>query len=136
MLLWILIGVVLLVLEILSSTFFILFFGLGALSIAGLLFFTPFALHYQVAGFAFLSFLYLVLFRKLLKFKKQKNSYEVSHDLIGEMATVYEDIAPYQEGKVLVGDTFWKATSLAQIHKGTKVKIIGQNNLTLEVKPL
>ena len=136
MLLWILIGVSLLVLEILSSTFFILFFGLAALSIAGLLFFTLFAFHYQLIGFALLSFLYLVVFRKFFKFKKKKQSHDLFPELIGASALVSEDIFPCEFGKVLVGDTFWRATSLVEIQKGKKVTVIAQNNLTLEVKPL
>lgn len=136
MLLWILIGITLLVLEILSSTFFIVFFGLSALSIAGLLFFTFFAFHYQVIGFALLSFLYLVVFRKLFKSKRKKAHSDFPHELIGSIALVHEEILPNQFGKVLIGDTFWKATSLVEIQKGEKVKIIAQNNLTLEVKPL
>lgn len=136
MLLWILIGVSLLVLEILSSTFFILFFGLAALSIAGLLFFTFFAMHYQVLGFALLSFLYLVIFRKLLKLKKKKTQYDLSLQLIGEIALASEEISPQKIGKVLIGDTLWSATSSVVIKKGEKVTIVAQNNLTVEVKPL
>lgn len=136
MLLWILVGISLLVLEILSSTFFILFFGLAALSIAGILFFVFFAIHYQVIGFALLSFLYLVIFRKLFKFKKKKQNHDFCPELIGAVAFVSEHISPHEFGKVLIGDISWKATSLVEIQKGEKVTIISQNNLTLEVKPL
>lgn len=134
MLAWLLVGITLLILEILSASFFIIFFGLGALTLAALLYFFFFPLHYQLLGFAVFAFLYFVIFRKLLKKKKKKT--DLQEELIGRIAYVQESIEPYQCGKVLVGDTSWSATASIQIQKGSHVKILAHNNLTLEVTPL
>jgi membrane protein implicated in regulation of membrane protease activity len=137
MYLWICIGVVLLILEILTSTFFILFFGLAALSIALLLCFIIIPLHVQVLIFACISLLYVAFLRKALKHKKQRTSLlQIDEEFLGKPAFVHESILPNFPGKVLIGDTLWKATSSQQIPKGGKVKIISQNNLTVEVEIL
>ncbi len=137
MYLWICIGVILLILEILTSTFFVLFFGLAALSTALLLCFIIIPLHVQVLIFACISLLYVAFLRKALNHKKRQPSLpQNDEEFLGKLALVYESISRNSPGKVLIGDTLWKATSSQEIPKGGKVKIISQNNLTVEVKIL
>jgi len=135
MYLWICIGVILLILELLTSTFFILFFGLAALNVAMILYFIMVPLHVQVLIFACISLLYVAFLRKVLKHKKkQTSSLQLNEEFLGKPALVHESISPNFPGKVLVGDTLWTATSTQEISKGKKVKIISQNNLTVEVE--
>jgi membrane protein implicated in regulation of membrane protease activity len=137
MYLWICVGVVLLIIEILTSTFFILFFALAALSIALLLYFILIPLHIQVLIFACISVLYVAFLRKALKYKKkQPPLFVMDEEFLGKRALVHKSISLNLPGKVLIGDTLWKATSHQEIPKGQKVKIISQNNLTLEVELL
>ena len=57
------------------------------------------------------------------------------YSLLGKTATVSETVTPY-EGKVLVGDVFWRAVSEdgTELPKGTVVSITGQDGTTLKVK--
>jgi len=134
MLTWILLGIALLVIEVLSVSFFMVFFGLGALTIAAILYFFVFPLPYQILGFSLLSCVYLACFRKLLK--KRRKPFLIDSELIGAIALVKEDILPNAPGKILVGDTLWQATADRAILQGEKVKVLAHNNLTLEVKSL
>jgi membrane protein implicated in regulation of membrane protease activity len=56
-------------------------------------------------------------------------------ELIGEEATVIEDIDP--EGKVVIMDEIWKATANGKkFHKGERVRIRGAQGLVLIVEDL
>lgn len=134
MLAWILIGIALLMIELLSTSFFIVFFGAGALTVAALMHFFVLTTPYQILGFALLSLTYFALFRKVLKKRKKTSSFE--SELIGAIAITEEDLVPHIPGKILVGDTCWKAISGVAIQKGSQVKVLAHNNLTLEVTPL
>lgn len=137
MLIWIFLGVILLILELLSLSFFIAFFGIGALCVALCLFFVALPLYSQVLLFGFTSLLLLLLFKKIFKPKKNFiSSPSETSDIIDAVAIVHADISPHALGKVYVGDTLWNATSSVTIHKGSEVKIISQKNLILEVRPL
>jgi inner membrane protein len=134
MIMWMFIGIALLVIELLSTTFFILFFGLAALTTAGIAYIWTIPLHDEILWFTICAFLYFICFRKLLK--KKKKTPDTQDELIGQLARAYEDIMPHQLGKVMVGDTCWTATSTLPVQKGSQVKILAHHNLTLEVTPL
>lgn len=134
MLMWMFIGIALLIIELLSATFFILFFGLAALTTAGIAYVWALPLHDEILWFTILAFVYFICFRKLLK--KKKKPLDTQDELVGQLALAHEDIMPNQLGKVMVGDTCWTATSALPVRKGTSVKILAHHNLTLEVTPL
>lgn len=137
MLLWILLGIVFLIAEILTTSFFIVFFGLAALSIALISSFFFITLPTQVIVFASLAFLYILVFRKLFRKKRSQPITDFSDtSLIGEIGLIQEDIPLSGYGKVVVRDICWKAVSNTALTRGTKVKIIQQHNLTLEVRGL
>ncbi|MCH9630420.1 MAG: hypothetical protein S4CHLAM37_04190 [Chlamydiia bacterium] len=137
MLLWILIGVIFLIAEILTTSFFIVFFGLAAFTIAAICSIWLLQLPMQIGGFAVLALLYLLVFRRLFKKRKVKAVTDFSDtSLIGEIGLIQEDVPSSGYGKVLVRDTYWRAVSNQNLGKGTKVKIINQQNLTLEVQVL
>jgi membrane-bound serine protease (ClpP class) len=57
-----------------------------------------------------------------------------SSGMIGEIGIVRQALTP--EGKVFVHGELWKATAKLPIVEGTRVKVIGIENLVLEVEPL
>ncbi|MBW1777967.1 MAG: nodulation protein NfeD [Deltaproteobacteria bacterium] len=54
--------------------------------------------------------------------------------IVGEIGVVKKDIDP--EGKVFVHGELWNAVSITPIQKGVKVRVIGIQNLVLEVEPV
>jgi membrane-bound serine protease (ClpP class) len=54
--------------------------------------------------------------------------------MIGEIGVVRQALNP--EGKVFVHGELWKATAKLPVVEGTRVRVIGIEDLVLEVEPL
>jgi membrane-bound serine protease (ClpP class) len=54
--------------------------------------------------------------------------------MIGEIGIVRQALTPV--GKVFVHGELWKATAKLPIVEGSRVRVIGVENLVLEVEPL
>ena len=132
--LWICIGALLLIIEMLSATFFMLFFSLAAFSTALILYCITLPLHFQILAFSLLTALYFLFLRKV--FRRKKVAVQIDNDLLHRKAIVHEAITPSRPGKVLIGDTLWVATSSQTLIQGQSVKILSLNNLTVEVQAL
>ena len=136
---WLAGGLVLMVIELATpSGFFIMFFGLGALTV-GLL--TRFGL----AGpswvewllFTALSVMYVLLFRNRLAQRLQlPQSVEVD-SLVGELATPRERIAPGAVGRIELRGANWNARndSPVMIEPGQRCRVVKVDGLLLFVKP-
>ena len=132
---WILIGVVLLALEIFTTSFFLLFFGIAALAVALLLFFIPFSLPIQILIFTILSALFFFAGKKIIK-KTKKSDDHPEDAMIHQIGTANTSSNESGYLKVLVGDTVWNAKCSTHLKKGQQVKVVAINNLTLEVEPI
>ena len=137
--LWIAFGLALTVAELATpSGFFIIFFGLAALTVgvlAGL----------DMAGgtwvqwllFSVLSILFILLFRGRLQAKVQMPESRDVDTLIGELAVVQERILPGAVGKVEVRGSMWSArnTSNVTLDAGQRARVAAVDGLTLTVVP-
>jgi membrane protein implicated in regulation of membrane protease activity len=140
---WFLVGLVLLLAELVTPGFVIIFFGVGAWITALLiaLGLTP-SFNAQLLTFMIASVVSLVLFRKKGKslFEGRRaggyGANEVVDSVVGEKAVVVADIAPHAIGKVEFNGSHWQAEADVTIPKGTTVTIVERKNLTLIVKPL
>ncbi|NBA88533.1 NfeD family protein [Emticicia sp. CRIBPO] len=108
---WVIVGVIMLIVEIFSTSFYSIFFGVGAFitavfSYLGLLDETS----AQLIVFCFSSVISLVLFRKKFKelFLKEQGSYT---EFIDEHARVSVEIPVGGEGKVFYRGSEWMAFS-------------------------
>lgn len=141
---WFLVGLVLLLAELVTPGFVVIFFGVGAwvtalLIALGLL---P-TFNAQLITFMAASVVSLLLFRKRGKsmFEGRRGggygANETIDSIVGEKATVVADIAPHAGGgKVEFNGSHWQAEAQVAIAKGTTVVIVERRNLTLIVKPL
>ncbi len=132
---WISIGILFLTLEILTTSFFLIFFGIAALIVALIVFYFSISLSSQILLFTFIAFLLLFLGRKVFKKTTFESSFEPDI-LINQTAIVLEDCIGEQDVKVMVGDTVWTAHAKTALKKNQKVKIVSILNLTLEIQPL
>jgi membrane protein implicated in regulation of membrane protease activity len=133
---WIILGVGLLILEILSTSFYALFFGLGALITGLIVYLGGFDDSFtQVAFFALSSMLSLFFFRNrfLAKFFKKGQEFK---EIVDEYAKVSIKIAKNEEGKVFYRGTDWIAYTEngEEIPKETKVKIKKMDGIKLIVE--
>jgi membrane protein implicated in regulation of membrane protease activity len=141
---WFVLGLVLMLAELVTPGFVIVFFGIGAwitalcmwIGIAG-------SFDAQLLIFLGASVLSLILFRKQGKkyfqgrVSGKLGDNQSMDDVRGERAVVIEDIQPNtSRGKVEFHGTSWDAESEVIIKKGATVEIVERINLLLRVKPV
>lgn len=140
---WFLVGLLLLLAELITPGFVVIFFGVGAwvtalLIALGLL---P-TFNAQLLTFMIASVVSLLLFRKKGKslFEGRRaggyGANESVDSIVGEKAVVVEEITPRTTGKVEYNGSHWQAEAEVAIAKGTAVTILERRNLTLIVKPM
>jgi membrane protein implicated in regulation of membrane protease activity len=132
---WILIGILLLALEIFTTSFFLLFFGLAALVVALLLLFFSIPLSIQILIFTALSALFFFVGKKIIKTIKKSDD-EVPDTIINQVGQTLTCSNENGYLKVMIGDTIWNAKSNTFLKKGQQVRVVALNNLTAEVEPL
>jgi len=122
---WVIFGVVLLILEIFTTSFYSIFFGIGAL-VTALFVYLGFAdeLPTQVIIFALSSIVSLLFFRKRILELFTKNNSEFN-EIINEFAKVSKEIPTAGEGKVFFRGSDWIAYNAdgRSIVEGSKVVI-------------
>jgi len=140
--LWILLGLTLLVLEILTpGGFFVLFFGIAALIVGatvGLGAGGPG--WFQGVLFSALSILSLLFFRGplLARFNSHEHKTSTVDTLVGEVAVLLEDLPPGAVGKAELRGSAWNAQSEEERHlgKGQRCRVQRVEGLTLWVRAM
>ena len=139
---WMYLGAILMLLELLAPGFVIFFFGLSAstVGICRFAFGEAFDLTWQLAAFSLFSIVYLVFLRRWMK-KVFYGAVETSradfqNENIGRQGKVTVAVNPPLAGRVLVGDAEWNAVSEAPLAVGAAVRVVAQDNLTMKVAAL
>ncbi len=137
---WLVLGLVLVVSELATpGGFYIIFFGLGALTVGVLAGFDVAGPQWmQVLLFSIISIASIVLFRgrvlKMFQVDPQAPSVDI---LVGEVGVASEDLAPGAIGKVELRGTNWSARNTAQtfVARGARCRVMSVDGLTLNIKP-
>ena len=126
--------------ELLSVSFFLLFFSLGAL-VAMLMAFAGLGVGLQVAGFIVASVLSMVVLRPALMHRisfRSSEHYERHDSITGKSGVVTSSIEPGGSGMVRIGSgEFWTARALypeQHIDSGTRVRVLGTDGITALVE--
>ena len=136
---WLLLGLVLMALEIMTpGGFFVAFFGVGA-AIVGLLDWAGLHMSFPVQGLLFVatSVVSIVLFRKPLQQRFQKKMpTEKVDNLIGETAQALEEIPADAIGKAELRGAAWNAHNVgaAPIARSARCRVEKVEGLTLHVR--
>ena len=123
-LIWLIIGVVLLIAEMTTFTFYLLWLGLGAFAGAIVAAFAPDAWLLQII-FAGAVAIVLTFTTKPLtsKMHGKQGFQDAIDDLVGKQGDVLEDIGVATMGIVKIGTETWSATADTPIAKGEVVVI-------------
>jgi membrane protein implicated in regulation of membrane protease activity len=136
---WLAAGLALLVLELVTpSGFFIMFFGLGALTIGALdALGVGGAPWLQWLLFPALSVAYLFLFRRKLQTLVHTPPAPHVDSLVGVLAVPQERILPGQVGRVEVRGSAWSARNetTSPIEPGTRARVTRIDGLLLGIQP-
>jgi membrane protein implicated in regulation of membrane protease activity len=139
---WFLVGVILLLLELALPSLILMFFGIGAwaTAISCLSSTVETSTGAQFIIFTLVSTLCLILLRNRLKelFHGDQNVQleSAEDDFIGKIVLVTQEINAGAEGKVEIHGSNWKASSEETIAKGTRVRVLEKDNLTVKVETI
>lgn len=140
---WIVGGIALILLELVIPSFFVFWFGLGALFVGLLLLVAPnFSLTGQLLLWAIASATMTVLwFRVFSRIRNKTRIGTAEGDIIGEIGLLVADTAPFKRGKVrfqrpVLGAEEWPCTSDIEIALGTRVKLVSVEGSFLKVTPV
>ena len=137
---WIIFGVILMIVEMNTGTFFMLTLGLSAIMVGILATIFNLSLQIEILLWLIFSIVAIVVWMRWYKNKTVSNSGQSDYRL-ETLGTVTSDIHAHRRGKVtfdtpVLGNTQWHATADETIHKGTRVRIVEVNGQLIKVAPL
>ena len=128
---WAILGLVLLSVEMLSGTFYILWFGIAALCVAVMLFLFPgITLAAQLFSFAALSVSSLAIWRRSYAPKQPALRVgQAQDDTIGKVGRLTAAVSPEQNGTIaftvpVMGSREWAAISDQTIASGEQAEVV------------
>ncbi len=140
MVVWAVVAALALVGEILTVSFFLLFFSVGAL-VALLMAFLGLGIALQVGGFVVAAALSMLILRPALLHRvsfRASEEYESRAGITGKSGVVTSVIEPGGSGTVRIGSgEFWTARSLypgQRIEPGSRVRVLDTDGLTALVE--
>lgn len=132
---WLILTFLLLALEALGTSGFLLGSAIASVLLAGIIWLNPeLSWSWQIALFAILSLVcslgYWKLFRKVNEQSDHPELNNRAAQLAGRVLVLDQDL-PAGQGKIQVGDTLWKARADEPLTKGMSVEIVGYEGMTL-----
>ena len=136
---WLIAGIVLMLMELMTPGFVVFFFGLAAAAVSLCIWVIPgFGAYWQLAAFSVFSILFLVVLRRYVKsvFMGDSEENAVADELVGRVGKVTELIRPEVPGRVQIRDAEWTANAAVRLEPGDEVKVTAHDNLTVTVERL
>lgn len=137
---WAIGGIVLILLELAIPSFFIIWFGLGALLVAGvMLLAADLSLTAQLLLWIVASLAMVVLWFRVFSPRRHKTLIGTADgEVIGEVGLLVGAVAPYQRGKVrfqrpILGAEEWACMAESEIPAGERVKVVSIEGSYLKV---
>jgi len=134
--LWILVGITMLVIEMLTGSFVLLFISLGAFFAALVAAFIPDGISVQLLTCAGVSLVGAFTLRKPLQRKLLKSA-AVEAD-VGKDILIDQNMAPKQQTRITYQGTTWEAINVGdeEIRQGDQVKIVGIDSTILLLRKI
>jgi membrane protein implicated in regulation of membrane protease activity len=137
---WAVAGIVLILAELAVPAFVLVWFGLGALLVAALVWLAPATgLTAQLAVWLVVSVVLVFLWFRVFRPERHKSRFGMSvPELIGEIGLLVQDVAPFVRGEVrfqkpLLGTDTWPCIADEEIKAGERVKVIAVEGSLLKV---
>ncbi len=132
---WLVVGILLIIAEVITFTFYLLWLGIGAL-VAGLVaLFAPEMYYLQFAAGALVAIGLTIYTRSFTKRIRQTPGFiDKVEDLIGSKGVVLESIEPDGLGVVRVGNETWSAKADEQIEQNETIVVTARGTSILTVE--
>jgi membrane protein implicated in regulation of membrane protease activity len=134
---WVLFGLLLLAIELASSTFHIGLFAIGAFTVALLVAFgVEMPLWAELMIFTTVSVVAIVVVRPILIRKLGLDQKRVVDTLVGEAALPLSDIAPKDMGKAEMRGTSWNARNIGEtvLSRGQRCVVTAIEGLVIHIR--
>jgi membrane protein implicated in regulation of membrane protease activity len=132
---WLIIGVLLIIAEMATLTFYLLWLGVGALFAALTAWFLPDATGVQVLIGIVVAIGLTIYTRPLTRrVRESKGFTDVIYQLVGQEGIVIEPIPIEGLGIVRVGNETWSAAADEPLVTGTPIIVVQSRNTTLQVQ--
>jgi membrane protein implicated in regulation of membrane protease activity len=132
---WLVVGILLIIAEMATLTFYLLWLGLGALAAALTAILLPDSIVLQVFVGALVA-LGLTLYTKQItrRMRNSKGYTDVIYQLVGQDGIVIEGIPVEGLGIVRVGNETWSAKADEPLSTGTSIIVVQSHNTILQVQ--
>ncbi|PWB55240.1 MAG: hypothetical protein C3F18_05930 [Nitrosomonadales bacterium] len=135
---WIAGGLLLILLELAIPSFFIIWFGLGALLVGMLMLLAPLSLAAQFTVWAIASGAMVVLWMRYFKNPDRTKSGIAKEAFLGETGMIIREVSELNKGhirfqKPILGSDTWPVISDETIHAGERARIVDVMGQTLKV---
>ncbi|HKR65607.1 MAG TPA: NfeD family protein [Thermoanaerobaculia bacterium] len=134
---WVLFGLLLLGIELASSTLHIGLFAIGAFTVALLVGLgVEMPLWAELMTFTIVSVVAIVVIRPILVRKLGLNQKKIVDSLVGEQALALDDIAPAAIGKAEMRGTTWSARNIGEtaLIRGQRCVVTDIQGLVIQVR--
>lgn len=132
---WLIAAGILLVFEMMTLTFYLLWLSLGAAVASIIALIAPEGILLQVSVGCLVA-LVLTFFTKPLakRWRATKGFQDIGTELVGKQGVVIEPIEPGQYGIVKIGGDTWSATSFETLRKDELVRVMKRGSTIIEVQ--
>ncbi|WP_181305798.1 NfeD family protein [Rufibacter sp. XAAS-G3-1] len=135
--LWLIAGILLLVAEMVTGTFYLLWLGIAALVAAVLAYLSPQNLWLPPLGASVTGLLLTLLTKRLTaRLHKVRGFHDPVYQLVNKQGEVVEPIMPGRLGIVRIGSEVWSAKAQEELPPGQRVLVVSQSSTVLQVVPI
>ncbi|MDD2838767.1 MAG: NfeD family protein [Sulfuricurvum sp.] len=137
---WLILGVLAFVIEMMLPTFFALFAGVGFISAALVAFWLPESLFWQLVIAAVFMIIGAVVFKKRGVGDDERDTVGTHNEFVGILGVAITPLSPHREGEIelyepIVGTRRWPAiTEEGDIDIQTEVRVVKLNGNTVVVE--
>lgn len=137
---WLILGVIAFVVEMMMPTFFALFAGVGFLAAAAVSFFLPESLFWQLIIASAFMMIGAIVFKKRGLGDEPQDAVGTHNEFVGIKGVVLSEISPHQEGEVslyepVIGGRHWPAVSadgIIEVNSEIRIVKVNGNSLIVE----
>ncbi|WP_205502880.1 NfeD family protein [Rufibacter psychrotolerans] len=134
---WLIAGILLLVAEMVTGTFYLLWLGVSALVAAALAYFFPDSFWLPPLAASITGVLLMLFTKPLTARARQVKGYsDPVLQLTNQQGEVLEPITPSRLGIVRVGTEVWSASAQEELAPGQRVLVVHQSSTVLQVVPI
>ena len=135
--LWFVAGVLLIVGEMFTVSFYMLWLGIAAMVAAVLAYFFP-EEYWLPPLAASLTGVLLIVFTKPLtaRMRQAKGFKDPAQFMVNRVGEIVEPVTPTRLGIVKVGNDLWSASAQENLQPGQQVLVVSQSSTVLKVEPI